>query len=254
MKIFKKAFTLVEVLVVMAIIGVVGILAVSNARRDTDEAEKVSQLRKCYEIIDTAFATAVAETTSVDNWSWNNSSTYKVWNILKPYLKLTKDCEQYSGCFRPGKPINITSEWDTDIDSSNRYGKGILVTGASIAVAGCYNNCHDKGDREIDTIADDDIQWAEVIVDVNGPEKGPYKLGDDVFAFRIVRNGDVRPYANDYDSRYYRMADCINESGLLCTAWVIQFGNEDYLKYVDGKCPDGKTLSWDGNHSCRSKK
>ncbi len=273
MKIFKKAFTLVEVLVVMGIIGVVGILAVSNARRDTDEAEKVSQLRKCYEIIDTAYATAVAENGYIETWG-NNTST--AWTVISQYFKLSKQCDTSSGCWKDAKQLKINNtESSLNINTSDDYRKGILVNGASIAIKknvvygplemanaaylpGLKPNSNfatvntgkefyfDKPEAEF--LDNESIHY--VYVDVNGPYKGLNKLGDDIFRFNIYNDGTVKPSSVGN----YGTGLCTSD-GEKCTAWVIQFGNEDYLKLgSDGKCPDGKTLSWDGNHSCRGKK
>ena len=46
----KSAFTLAEVLMVIGIIGAVSMLTVTNARKGTDTAEKITQLRKTHEI------------------------------------------------------------------------------------------------------------------------------------------------------------------------------------------------------------
>ena len=47
----KSAFTLAEVLMVIGIIGAVSMLTVTNARKGTDTAEKITQLRKTHEIL-----------------------------------------------------------------------------------------------------------------------------------------------------------------------------------------------------------
>ncbi len=49
--------------------------------------------------------------------------------------------------------------------------------------------------------------------------------------------------------------DIVNDcklSGEECTVWVVDNDNMDYLKLDDnGKCPNGKTLNWTTNTTCK---
>lgn len=230
-KIFKQffAFTLAEVVLVMGIIGVVGVLAISNARNDTDEAEKIAQLRKTYEILDTAFANAVAENGIVATWG----STAGMWNVVSPYMKFMKKCGTGTGCWANKKAYDISgTQSNHNMDTNTDFYKGILVNGVSIAML-------DAGG------------YVEIMVDVNGPDKGLNKYGDDIFDFEVSYD----TYYSD-ESRYNTVmpsftlepvdpSDCYSNSGTYCTAWAIKFGNMDYLKTdSDGKCSNGKTLKW----------
>lgn len=248
-----KAFTLAEVVLVMGIIGIVGILAVTNARKDVDDAEKIAQLRKTYEILSTAFATAVAENQTTDLWGEDNA----FWSKIKPYMKLSQECG-IRGCWRKGSTINLSTANGVDIEV-NKYYKGILNNGASIAISTCGYTCTDRLKNTDNN--NENYQYAQVYVDVNGPKKGLHKLGDDIFAFRITKNGDVRPYAptgssqtNDNVSNT-TIAKC-RENGIYCTAWAIKFGNIDYLNTnANGVCNNNSsiTLSWNGAHACTKK-
>lgn len=249
------AFTLAEVVLVMGVIGIVGILAVTNARKDIDDAEKIAQLRKTYEILSAAFATAVAENGTTNNWSSNNS----FWGTIKPYLKLSRDCGNGRGCWRDGNTSKISSLDGVDINNTAAYYKGILTNGASIAVSTCGSACTNQ---LINTDNNNEYyQYAQVYIDVNGPKKGLHKLGDDIFSFRITKNGDVRPYVptsndqkNDNDNNT-TIAKC-RENGIYCTAWAIKFGNIDYLNTnANGVCNNNSsiTLSWNGAHACTKK-
>lgn len=229
MKKFKNAFTLVEVLLVMAIIGIVGVLAVTNARRDTDTAEKISQLRRSYEIIDAAFAAAVAENGTIDKWGDNGgeAGTKAVWDYISSQLKLTENCKENNGCWKNAKILNKNNtESNTNIYSTNNFAKGILINGASIAITHSGNG------------------HGTIYVDVNGPEKGMQKFGDDVFGFSFEPDGTVTSF-NDVN---------FSGRGDGFTSWALMYGNLDYLKADSGgKCPDGTYLSADKNHTCRNK-
>ena len=86
-----------------------------------------------------------------------------------------------------------------------------------------------------------DLSTAVIFVDVDGPNKGAGKLGDDVFAF-LVNSQDVRdglePMGNNvqFSTTSGTYPPC-PYNGEYCTAWALYKGNQDYFK-----CPD--KLSW----------
>lgn len=230
MKFIKKAFTLAEVVMVMGIIGVVAMLTVTNATKSTDVAEKVAQLRRCDEIISAAFAQAVGEYGPLKNWdstAGNYLTASEVWEIVSPYLKLQKNCGNGQGCWTNEKYGDIkkdTIRYRKNINTDTDMYKGILANGASIAVEGI---------------------GGAIYVDVNGKDKGTFRMGDDLFTFSYDRND----YTEIKPGHVTDMSRCIgddesSDSGY-CTSWVIRFGNQDYLK----SCRD--ELSWEGKHSCK---
>lgn len=229
MNIFKKAFTLAEVVLVMGIIGIVATLTITNATKDSDVAEKVAQLRKTDEILSAAFAQAVAENGKTNFWGTNGTSptNEQVGSVLFSYLNLKKNCQTGTGCWTTGKAEKLsTSTFDTtssdNIDSSSLYYKGILINGVSIAI---------------------DKSTSRVLVDVNGKNKGTYRFGDDIFEFNFTYDGIV--YPKESPSSDDPLQYCIDSKGVYCTRWVYKFGNQDYLK----PCRD--ELDWDTKHTCR---
>ena len=119
MKNSKKAFTLAEILLTMAIIGIVGIIAVSGAKKDTDVTEKIAQLRRSYEVIDTAFASAVAENGNITNWG---STISDRGDVIFPHFKFNKICKTSSGCWRNAKQLKLdNSESSITMDSNSSY-------------------------------------------------------------------------------------------------------------------------------------
>lgn len=235
MKNIKKtlAFTLAEIIFVMGIIGIVATLTITNARKDTDVAEKVAQLRKTDEILSAAFAQAVAENGSMEHWGTNGGTPTdaQVWEVISPYLKLKKNCGNSTGCWKTGKATKLTSSKDDvseNIDGNSSINKGLLVNGASIAI-----DSHNQ-----------DNDYFGVMVDVNGPKQGTYRFGDDILLFSVKKtSGEVSPFGYEYQNDF--LDECINGRGIYCTPWVMKFGNQDYLK------PCRNELSWDGKHNCR---
>lgn len=205
-----KAFTLAEVLLVVAIVGVVAILTVTNATNEGDEAERVVQLRRSLSIIESGIALATNEDGPIINWVYSNGNFFSgLQQRLLPRMKLTKNCGTASGCWKDG---------DKEINSNANYIKAILANGASIAI------------EEAPTLP--------IYIDVNGPKKGSTQPGVDVFGFELIdaNNGFLRPMGADVDSDVNFRKFC-GDDKLYCTAWVIKNGNMDYLKCLD-------ELSW----------
>ena len=235
------AFTLAEVVLVMGIIGVVGVLAVTNAKKDTDTAEKVAQLKKTYDILNTAFAQAVMENGAIKTWGTDGAlpTTAEIEAVIAPYLKLLKNCGTGTGCWKEGKPLIYTGgESLYNLNSNTDYYKAILSNGASIAL---YNMCYGEYN----------ICGARVIVDVNGL-KGLNMYGNDVFAFIVENDGSIHPamihsgYNPDANLAIGSFSnDDAAAGGSYATAWALKFGNMDYLK----SCKS--SLSWTGDHTCR---
>ena len=215
------AFTLAEVVLVMGIIGVVGVLAVTNAKKDTDTAEKVAQLKKTYDILNTAFAQAVMENGAIKTWGTDGAwpTTAEVGAVISPYLKLLKNCGTGTGCWK-NATISGTA---LNVESDNSYYKAILSNGVLIA------------------IYPDSDEYLYIYVDVNG-KKGLNTYGNDVFEFYVYNEGDVVP--EQFQSVSSR-SDWTVHAGYDATAWVLKFGNMDYLK----SC--ASSLSWTGDHTCR---
>lgn len=238
------AFTLAEIVIVMGIIGVIGVLAVTNARKDTDVAEKVTQLRKTYQILDAAFSTAVMENGTIDTWGTNGAkpTPAEVWDVMKNYLKFQKVCGTNSGCWKSGNQYGIDGEESsTNIDDSGLLPKAILSNGVSITI-GIFL---DHGD-------DENVKEAyDILVDVNGI-KGLNTYGNDIFGFTVTNEGVIKPVSL---SMYYPyptksggaiggIPNC-KIIGVYCTGWVLKFGNMDYLK----NCAD--QLDWNTKTTCK---
>lgn len=229
------AFNLAEVVLVMGIIGAIGVLGVANAKKDTDTSEKIAQLKKTYEILDTAFTQAVMENGKVDTWG---GTAAEIWPIISPYLKLTKNCGPEGGCWREGEIIRARDKQsiERNIDPDAEFQKGILANGVSIAI-------RRPGEEVING-----IELGEsliILVDVNG-KKGLNMLGNDVFGFWVDDLTDWQ-YVAPITERGERN-DLIYEShDIFKSSWVLKYGNMDYLK----KCGRENNLKWSSVHSCR---
>ena len=230
----NKAFTLAETLVVMGIIGVVAALTIPNLSSSTANKENVARVQKAYSTINEAFERVQAEYGNIQRWplrdfGWNgNNDTDFFANRMSEYLKVSKNCARNAnqGCMASSvKLLNGTSTTSsgyfavTDADTS-AY-KMILADGTGLAImvasGGIYMN-----------------------VDIDGPRKGSGTRGKDWFGF-VYDSGSTKKLIPANTSNL--TSSFATGTGL--TAWVIETGNMDYLKAVNGTCKKtNKTLSW----------
>ncbi|MBE7709806.1 MAG: type II secretion system protein [Cyanobacteria bacterium SIG32] len=262
----KSAFTLAEVLITLAIIGVVAAMTIPTLIANYQEKQTVTALRKFQTNMTQAYLRATVDHGYAIQWEENNSQTltsqercHKMFEKFRPYLKIAKDCGSRSGCFGEGnyKKIDGTEtskSWD--YTGVNWY-KVILSDGMSVLFFSRGPVFSQLGNT---------TEHGTFIVDING-KNGPNMMGKDTFTFFLTNNGVV-PDGNPSNGYQYKLKDdegnyIVDDNGeyvtttdtLLdcnrtkclqdceaCTAWVIENGNMDYLH-----CDD---LSWNGKRKC----
>ncbi len=214
----KFAFTLAETLIVMGIIGVVAALTLPNLSSSTGEKEKVAKVKKIYQNLEDAVGRAQAVYGPIDEWCTNYSGNCQNRNFdrITEFLKVSKICNSVSQC---SITIHTVSEGTSFSNAA------ILADGTSIGLSNRLDNY--------------------IAFDIDGPNKGANSPGRDVFGLYYSKNGLCY---HDYADKEY--AELGNNSK--ATSWVLKFDNMDYLKTTDGTtCPDGKKLTFGGNHSCK---
>ena len=218
------AFTLAETLIVMGIIGVVAALTLPNLNSSTGDKEKVAKVKKIYSEINDAFGRAEAIYGPVDTWmgntdcnSWGNGKkacAKKFGDRLTEFMKVSKNCgTSGSGtCF------------SNDAATPYMY-QFVLADGISVSFhfysAACSN-----------TLANFNDVCGDVSFDIDGPRKGKFKGGSDVFSFTLTKSNGFTALKGDYDYVSLCLQDPISHPKD-CTTWVINNDNMDYLK-----CPD----------------
>ena len=234
-KIFKKAlaFTLAETLIVMGIIGVVAALTIPNLNSSTADKEKVAKLKKVYSNLQDAFGRAEAVYGPYDEWfqtdtTWATQTT-RFAERVGEFLKVSKNCgHNVNGtCMTTGQYKNIAGTYYVGTPVSADNYSLILADGTSVLFSPSY-----------------------IYVDIDGPTKGLFKYGVDLFEFRVDSTNGLH-YIKDYVNG---ITTCIGEGAGVygCEVWVIQNGNMDYLKAdKTGKCPNGKVLNYTTNTSCK---
>ncbi|MBR1680318.1 type II secretion system protein [bacterium] len=224
------AFTLAETLIVMGIIGVVAALTLPNLNSSTGDKEKVVKVKKIYQNLTDAYGRATAVYGPASDWAdGNTTSTQKRFGErITEFMKLSKNCEQTEnlGCFskEPYSLLNgnkINSNLDADCIGPGGCYRVITADGISISFS----------------------YWVWILVDIDGPNKGPNTFGKDIFTFERDNNtNELIPLGSNYV--WSDLAENCFKRGRGCTAWVIENDNMDYLKAdSSGKCSNGTQLS-----------
>lgn len=244
----KKAFTLAEVLITLAIIGVVAAMIIPSLIQGQQEKATVTAVKKVYSTLSNAYKSAEQENGTPDTWGMTTGNVptgdAPMLNMIKPYLNVTKDCTNgSSGCF----PAGVTYKWlgsmgTYRIIDSWGYPTLRLSDGTLIMAAISNSSCGYKPGYSLSL----QNVCGEYYVDING-YKGPNQWGKDLFSFWLTKYGIV-PEGSELqtaDTWSDFVNNCKNkdtQSGYGCAAWVIYNENLDYL-HCNG-------LDWDGPTKC----
>lgn len=233
MKLLNKyvAFTLAETLIVMGIIGVVAALTIPNLNSSTANKEKVAKVKKIYQNLDDALGRAHSVYGSQDEWcsGKTDADCKKIfYERITDFMKVQKTCApSATGCFTRSQGSALHSGSVTDNFLS--YYQFILPDGASVSAYSYTSGCSDD-------------YCSTFYVDIDGPSKGSFKWGKDLFAFVGTKKDGLNPY---WSLSATELAKCFT-FGNTCSAWIMQTDNMDYLDAdTSGKCKNNtsKTLN-----------
>lgn len=165
---YKRGFTLAEVLITLGIIGVVAALTIPSFLSNYQKRVLTTQLQKAYSEISQAGAMVVAYENTDD---FRYSKAIKNGNFIGKYLKAAVVSNDYLPAVYKldGKDYNFRGE----IRNNFRCGK--LGSGAVICVG----------------------PEGAGILDVNGP-KGPNTVGKDAFTIGFMKNGTISYHYSAY--------------------------------------------------------
>lgn len=174
----SKGFTLAEVLITLAIIGVVAALTIPTVVNNYQKQETVTRLKKAYSSIIQATNIAVAQYGTSEGWEIldykdiANGGTQKFGETyLVPYLKLRKDCKTST----TGEcAVNIYDTGGNRLNFNETWSRLLLMEGTLVAYA-TYSNIGQK--------------YANFFIDTNGGIKKPNILGRDVFHYIYYFDG-----------------------------------------------------------------
>lgn len=213
----KVAFTLAEVLITLAIIGVVAAITIPSLNNNINKQDTISQVKKAYSMLSQATESIKIDCggkiqnclTNPDAADSDTTATQEVANLYKAKLQINKECPTSSdtGCF-----ANITYK----TLSNTSWGSNNLAT------AHWLNNSRFSLTDGMAVGFD----WQpgasfNVWVDINGLHP-PNQAGKDLFLFYYYPNKNVfKPYGDG--------ADCITSStGTSCAFKILREGEISY--------------------------
>jgi len=226
----KRAFTLAEVLITLGIIGVVAALVMPELIANYKEKQTVVRLKKVYSVLSNAYNLAKNENGGYDEWidgkSVGHSASVAMFENMKPYLNISKDCGFNGGCFKNAGISTLDGRigaWNYGI-ANTAWTTFILSDGTSVLFQGAASGV--------------------VAIDIDGVA-GANTYGKDIFFFSITPDGVVArgmPDDGTISDLCNRTNTSLAQNGHQCTAWVIFNENMDYLH-----CDD---LSWESKTKC----
>lgn len=211
MKKTKKAFTLAELLISMAIVGVISVLMIPVMQNAQDKiletetahfhsmmSEAIKQYMTDNDIEDLKASDMVENRNSrtTDRGSERYYAVQGVDNFINKYLKVKKACSYYGSdrydCF-PETMKSIKNSYNIDYQRRERDSKAyVLSNGAVLAM------------RPFAVWANGGARGAEVQFDVNG-KKGPNTAGRDIWYFVILFDGTITDRVlSHWESRSYK--------------------------------------------------
>ena len=221
-----KAFTLAEVLLVVAIIGITAAIALPNLSQNVDEDKYIMLTKTTYNELDSSFARMLAnkslEEIIDDAGATTSAAKAKaIVDELSKYVKMGTNCgNEITKCHNSSKKY---VEYDGSSIEDKTFGKSFSDAAAAFtlpsgAVAIIYNY--------------DTSNAFNIYFDVDGV-KGPSKKGVDIFDVKIYEEG-LRTITNADSGSI--------EPDYQALDWVLSIGNMDYLH-----CND---LNWSTKHQC----
>lgn len=210
--IFNKslAFTLAEVLIVVAILGVTAVLTIPNLSTGIEEDKIVTKIKSTVGMLDAAIAQVMYEHPNDfdDRIYINRSSNFC--SHISEHLKIGKNCGEDGGCFNevaPSSAPGIEDVFEKIEERDDFLCSFILDNGVSVAIS----------------------EYGMVFLNINGLSGGNV-IGQDLFRGSIDYNGSITFY-QVFDIEYQPLM------------WIIKNGNMDYLK-----C--SSSLNWRTQTTC----
>ena len=169
----KKGFTLAEVLVTLAIIGVVAAMTVPTLMQNYQKKSYVTQLHKVYNELNQVLVMYQTDKNAINLTEAGLTSTAALQNLVTSYMKVVSTCDSVTTpCFASEYSYLNGSKISSSSYTSNAKSY-VLASGASIRPIYSKPSTY---------------KIANILVDINGPQ-GPNISGRDFFFLYLYSNG-----------------------------------------------------------------
>ena len=240
MSLRKKGYTLVEILIAFAIVGIIAAITIPFLVKNVEKLQAGARLGKAVRqielgarnIIEEANANisssgssvTVLNTITIDDLLGNDNDTiitqYSAWDILTPYYNF--------------EPVNI-DDMDLNIDyynGENYYNNEEIRWYCRIySIKGMPDLVIYVKIYFVEQNGDEEVVYADFYIDTNG-FKPPNRVGRDIFFFFMSNKGKLYPYGlqspllQNFDTDHYTVACTDNNitDGKACAARVVKDG------------------------------
>ena len=225
-----KAFTLSEVIITLTILGVIAALVIPNMYQRYNERVMVTKVKKVWTSLNDAISMTQIENGIINTWDIGEqqntlAGSTKIYNKLKPYLKISKDCNtENEQCFASSyKKLNKTDLSDIPPNLSKK--KVFVLNDGTVLTIWSAGNTKCRNANECGAI------W----FDING-KKGPNIYGVDLYSTNLYYNPEINTTYLFYKPSNPAKPNCSKNSnasyaGSDCLYWVLYKGNMDYLRH-----------------------
>jgi prepilin-type N-terminal cleavage/methylation domain-containing protein len=214
MKNFKqKAFTLAEILIVIAVVGVVSALTIPNLINNYKAKQLRSQFLKSYSTISQALRAMEGDDIPITKDAYPETGSFRM--VFIKYLDGATFCKS---------AMSINYPACATVNSDYSYLDGTKIT---------YNQFMDDGQILLKDgtllLFEDNNGSLWITADINGVNGKPNKLGYDVFTWELNNHGKLVPMGSTGTSY---SGSCVNKNvyGWQCTKRAQS--ESDYFKWV----------------------
>jgi len=219
----KKAFTLAEVLITLAIIGIVAAITIPSIVANHQKRELETRFAKMYRTVQQVVNLSVAENGGIETWGWKDErfsleeQDEFVKKYFMPYLNVAKFC---SASDKPAKCLpGATYKYLTGANWNITNGQhpSVLLADGSAIIFYFREDCLNKNERCL-----------TFEVDTNGAAK-PNVIGRDAFGFSFYPTGEFAPCGTAKPSAAYTKEEVLSNcggggNGALCPLRIIADG------------------------------
>lgn len=205
-----RAFTLAEVLITLAVIGVVAALAIPSLVTNMNNMQYKSAWKKNYaEIASVARKMAYDNGGALDGYFTSQDAFM---NAFKPYLSYTKTC--VSGTTLSQNCWHADNTW-YDLNGTKMVGSGaaydsnatvVLTSGTIMSTQLNSSSCTGGGVPNNDNCG-------IIYFDING-YKGPNMVGKDIYAARLTKIGTLIPAGTQGGANFSSTSSCNTSNGI----------------------------------------
>lgn len=230
----KKAFTFAEVMITLALLGIVAAIIIPVILANINERRWVTGCKKAYTTLSQATDAAILDRGPLKNWPGSDGDSRTVYRYFSQHLNITKECFSSNGCWtRSVRGLNGAASVASY--TSQGYGSPAI----SFKTADGMNMAFDlqppdtvaggiwygvRRDYNIGNDPNKNRAMYTFHVDVNG-DQGPNVVGKDIFNFVVTQEGLVPAgLRNTPDNGCNK-----NTDGMHCAARVLGEGKMNYL-------------------------